>query len=320
VVQLEGDTFQVYRTDITIRFKAGVSDSAKRVFFSRHWMTVVGVTQSGQFFARIPDPGPSFQNLADTLQVLRSEPEVFLVTLIPRTPLPTRDSAQDTSRPAVPSLSNLPLDSTFTVEAPDLPRAQGLYYRNIVGIIFDDTTSGATIRRLLSRYRGTIIGGTPGEEYIVRIPGPGPTFAALESIVTQLYAEPGVALARKVYYRTPIYIHGRVIDIGYRVPIQRATVRILGTSFAAETDSGGRFELSFPFLPGCHRLLVRAIGYGWTEVRFVPTADPPTAILGEVPLRPAPLPEWPLLLVSRCDSGPFTKNEAPWGVDTLPPH
>jgi hypothetical protein len=49
------------------------------------------------------------------------------------------------------------------VEAPELPRAQALYYRNIVGIIFDDTTSGTTIGRLLSRYAGTIIGGNPGD-------------------------------------------------------------------------------------------------------------------------------------------------------------
>ncbi|MGH9892395.1 MAG: hypothetical protein ACREA0_10505 [bacterium] len=88
VVQLEGDTFQVYRTDITIRFKVGVSDSAKRVFFNRHSMTVVGVTQSGQFFVRIPDPGPSAQHLFDALKVLGSEPEASIVSFIPRTPLP----------------------------------------------------------------------------------------------------------------------------------------------------------------------------------------------------------------------------------------
>ena len=93
------------------------------------------------------------------------------------------------------------------MEAPDLPREAGLYYRNIVGIIFDDTTSGTSIRRLLTRYAGTITGGNPADaEYIVRIPDPGPTFAAIERIVTQIYAEPGVVLARKVYYRTPIYI------------------------------------------------------------------------------------------------------------------
>ena len=279
--------------------------------------------RGGYYYIRIEDDGTSAP-LFRAIRKLKSFPQVQSATpeLPDISPLRHQSGARvqgDTSRPAVPSLNNLPPDSTFTVEAPDLPRAQGLYYRNIVGIIFDDTTSGTTIRRVLSRYAGTIIGGNPGE-YIVRIPDPGPKFVAVESIVTQLYAEPGVALARKVYYRAPVFIHGRVIDIGYRVPIQRATVRIRGTSLAAETDSGGRFELSFPFQPGCHRLLVRAIGYGWTEVRFVTPPDSTASILGDVPLRAAPLPEWPLLLVSRCNSGPLTMDEAPWGVDTLPPH
>ena len=50
VVQL--DSGLVFRTDITLSFKAGISDSAKRAFFARHSMTVVGVTQSGKFFTR----------------------------------------------------------------------------------------------------------------------------------------------------------------------------------------------------------------------------------------------------------------------------
>lgn len=100
----------MYRTDITVRFQTGVSDAAKQIFFSRHSMTVVGVRQSGQFFVGIPDPGPLIRNLTDSLQVFRSESGVFLVTLIPRAPLPQRGSTEDTSRPAVPSLHNPPQD------------------------------------------------------------------------------------------------------------------------------------------------------------------------------------------------------------------
>ena len=84
MVRTGPDTFEVYRTDIELSFKAGVPDVAKRAFFARHRMSVVGVTVGGKFFVRIPDPGPSFQNLTDTLQVLGSEPEVFVVSLIPR--------------------------------------------------------------------------------------------------------------------------------------------------------------------------------------------------------------------------------------------
>jgi hypothetical protein len=78
-----------------------------------------------------------------------------------------------------------------------------------VGIIFDDTTSGTTIRGILARFAGSIIGGSRGDkEYLVRVPDPGPTFASLESLVARLSTEPGVALARKIYYRTPISLEG----------------------------------------------------------------------------------------------------------------
>jgi hypothetical protein len=90
-VVLLGDTLQVFRTDITLRFKVGIADSAMRDFFNRHAMSVAGVTQSGQFFVRIPDPGPSAQDLFTALDVLRGEPEISIVAFIPRTPLPQRD-------------------------------------------------------------------------------------------------------------------------------------------------------------------------------------------------------------------------------------
>jgi hypothetical protein len=122
---------------------------------------------------------------------------------------------QDTTRPPVPALANLPADTTLTVEIPGVPRSEELLYRNIVGIIFDDTTSGSTIRGLLPRYGGTIIGGIPGaQEYLVQIPDPGPTFAALDSIVTRLNAEVGVALARHVYRRWQVDRDGRYPNEG----------------------------------------------------------------------------------------------------------
>lgn len=84
---------------------------------------------------------------------------------------------QDTARPPVPPLPNLPSDSTFTVESPRYPRSQLLYYRNIVGVTFDDSTSGTTIRGLFGRYSATVIGGVPGPvepEYLLQVPDPGP--------------------------------------------------------------------------------------------------------------------------------------------------
>lgn len=115
-------------------------------------------------------------------------------------------------------------------------------------------------------------------------------------------------------------VSGRVMNTQDQWPVQRAVVRIVGTTLVAYTDSGGRFRLSGPFAAGCHRLQVRAIGHGWTEVRFATSTDTATVDLGDVPVRAAPIPEWPLLLVDRCDAGPLTKKDAPWGVDTLRPN
>ncbi|MGH2608343.1 MAG: S8 family serine peptidase, partial [Tepidiformaceae bacterium] len=94
VVKLPDDTFLVYRTDITLRFKAGISDSAKAAFFSRDEMTVLGVTQAGMFFVRIPDPGASAENFFQALEQLRREPEILLVASIERTPMPNRDGGR----------------------------------------------------------------------------------------------------------------------------------------------------------------------------------------------------------------------------------
>jgi hypothetical protein len=112
----------------------------------------------------------------------------------------------DTTRPPVPSKVDLPADSTFTVQGRGYPRSQLLYYRNIVRVGFDDTTSGATIRRLFTRYQATVIGGIPGPadpEYVLQVPDPGTTLEALESLVARLATEPGVRSAASVYYRTP---------------------------------------------------------------------------------------------------------------------
>jgi hypothetical protein len=119
---------------------------------------------------------------------------------------------QDTTRPPVPPLPNLPSDSTFTVESPRYPRSQLLYYRNILRISFDDSTSGTTIRNLFKRYSATVIGGIPGPvepEYLLQVPDPGATLEALDSLLNQLNQEPGVRWAASVYYRTPGSIYWR---------------------------------------------------------------------------------------------------------------
>ncbi len=103
---------------------------------------------------------------------------------------------QDTARPPVPRRPNLPDDSTLTVPSPSGMNVR--YYRNIVLIAFDDSTSGGSVRRILHKYGSVIIGGSEARDepaYYVRIPDPGATFAAIDSVASRIQTEPGVRLA-----------------------------------------------------------------------------------------------------------------------------
>lgn len=111
-------------------------------------------------------------------------------------------------------------------------------------------------------------------------------------------------------------VTGRVVDHLDSHPVRGARLQVRGTDFAVETDSLGAFHIGALPLTGCARVLVRAIGYAWTEVR-VDMDGPAEQALGPIPLRPAPVSEWPLLLIPGCDAGSITPDEAPWGVDTL---
>lgn len=251
--------------------------------------------------------------LANAVTKLWSVPQVATASLV--TPLEERSrradsqgwsvrglvvvpAPQDTTRPPVPPLPNLPADTTLTVELPGVPRSEGLFYRNIVGIIFDDTTSGSTVRGLLARYGGTIIGGVPGDrEYLVQIPDPGPTYAALDSIVTRLNQEVGVKLASQVYRRWPFTIHGRypndgpgaphvstvtsapravvigrVLDSAGTHPVHPSRVELASSSAFVLGDSLGRFAL--PAVPrGKQTLRVRGIGFIEQRISIVVDRD-----------------------------------------------
>jgi len=98
----------LYRANITLRFKEGVSDSAKLAFFSRHGMTVGGVTRSGKFFVGIPDPGPTLDSLMARLQRLRTEPEIRFGASLDFSPLePVRDPRPAAAAPVLGSLARL---------------------------------------------------------------------------------------------------------------------------------------------------------------------------------------------------------------------
>jgi len=106
---------------------------------------------------------------------------------------PTTRAAADTTRPALPRSHALPEDSARTIPSPfgTLER----YYRDIVGVMFDDTTSGRTVRAILGKYRASLIAGEvsfPHPMYYLQVPDPGGTYAAIDSVARALHNEPGV--------------------------------------------------------------------------------------------------------------------------------
>jgi hypothetical protein len=112
-------------------------------------------------------------------------------------------ASTDTSRPPVPPDFNLPEKGVLVVPHPDDERV--VYYRNVLLVAFADTTKGVTIRALLKKYRGVIIGGAPyvgsNGAYVIRIPDVGASFAKLDSVITQLEREPGVSEATWITYK-----------------------------------------------------------------------------------------------------------------------
>ncbi len=123
----------------------------------------------------------------------------------------------DTSLPLVPSEPGLPDDSTFTVASPSGTETR--YHRNIVGITLDDTTSGTTFQAILSKYAGSVIGGSPTTSnpvYFVQIPDPGPTFEAMDSVRALIEAEPGVKYAYNPTWRARIRLRSRYPSDGPR--------------------------------------------------------------------------------------------------------
>ena len=100
----------------------------------------------------------------------------------------------DTSRPPVPRSRLLPVDSTRTVLSPWGTAER--YYRDIVGVMFYDTTSGKMIRTILSKYHASIVAGGPALPYPVyylQVPDPGGTYTAIAAVAEAIRREPGVS-------------------------------------------------------------------------------------------------------------------------------
>jgi hypothetical protein len=88
VTVLGPDSAKFFRTDIRLRFKSGVSDSAKQAFFAREGMTVFGYRAIiDEFEVRIPDPGTRMDQYLAALDRLRALPEVDEVISRSATPM-----------------------------------------------------------------------------------------------------------------------------------------------------------------------------------------------------------------------------------------
>ncbi len=127
VVRHPIDTALIYfRTDVVLRFKPGTSDSTEAAFFARNSLQVLGVTRSGQFFVKIPDPGSALQNLYDAIDRLEGDPVILLVAPIPRQPWSQEGSTRlPTDGPGQARADWLSNASTWAMRAIRAPLAWG---------------------------------------------------------------------------------------------------------------------------------------------------------------------------------------------------
>ncbi len=113
--------------------------------------------------------------------------------------------AGDTSRPAYPATDNWPGNPRLVLCPQD---TASVYQADLVGILFDDSTSGIRVRSIFQGYGAEIFGGSQPPagtgEYYVQMPGLDGSWRALDSVVAALRNEPGVLRAAGLSYRLPV--------------------------------------------------------------------------------------------------------------------
>ena len=163
----------------------------------------------GAYMLQVPDTVTTYRGLQDLINQIGSEVGVdyaFGTTwrgkLVPRDRHPVDGMASDTTRPVMPTTTNWPLESPLLVTVPYNPSLKN--FRDVFGIEFDTSTSGTMIRAFLVRFNAVIIGGygqgTSAPTYVVRVPDPGTTFQAVDSLVAVMGAYNGVRQARAMNY------------------------------------------------------------------------------------------------------------------------
>jgi len=116
----------------------------------------------------------------------------------------------DTGRPRLPTSRALPDDSTRTLASPFGTVER--YYRDIVGVMFDDTASGRTIWAILTKYRAVIVAGGeafPHPVYYLQVPDPGGTYAGIDSLARAIQAETGVFSTSIPQWRSRLKLRSR---------------------------------------------------------------------------------------------------------------
>ena len=117
---------------------------------------------------------------------------------------PVQGSGQDgdTTPPQLPEKLGIKPDTTLVVARPD---SGDFYYRTLIQVAFDDTTSGITIKRIFYHYGATIVGGNPKlgprGTYVVQVEDRGAKWKPLEALVDSIRKEPGVFSAGPTPFR-----------------------------------------------------------------------------------------------------------------------
>jgi hypothetical protein len=110
----------------------------------------------------------------------------------------------DTTPPPIPDGFDAP-DSAEALLVMPPGQDSVLVLRDFVSIGFFDSTSGAAINSVLSRYAIRIAGGFPRlRTYIVQVSDPGPTYVSLDSLLSAISSEPGVEFAARIVFRAPV--------------------------------------------------------------------------------------------------------------------
>jgi len=100
-------------------------------------------------------------------------------------------------RPAIPSDTWYPDDSAYVVSDPSNPEIQ--VYRRLAAVAFVSSATDAEVAAFFARFGATVVGGLAASEtYYVQFADPGPSWEALDSLMTLMESQPGVEVVSEI--------------------------------------------------------------------------------------------------------------------------